>query len=147
MAIRAGLRIRLLPAAQHITDNHDSPTMLLTSVTQALAQADVRVDAFVGYLPDPALENSAIICLPSDTSAAAATLRNGGMQVEDVPLVLAWLPDTLHNLASACEVIETANVHIALTCLVQKDSDHGQQIAFLCDDAVRADQLLWALSY
>ena len=147
MAIRTGLRIRRPPAAQHTSDVHGSPVTLLTNVTQALAQADVRVDAFVGYSPDITLENTAIVCIPSNTSAASDTLRNVGMQVEDVPLVLAWLPDTMQGLAYACEVIETANVHIALTCLIQRDSGQGQQVAFLCDDAERADQLLWALSY
>lgn len=148
MAIRAGLRIRRPPAAQHASDVHGSSVTLLTSVTQALAQADVRIDAFVGYSPDTTHENSAIICIPSNTPAASATLRNIGMQVEDVPLVLAWLPDTTQGLAYACEVVETANVQIALTCLIQRDSGQGQQqVAFLCDDAERADQLLWALSY
>lgn len=147
MAIRTGLRIRRPPAAQRPPDVHGSPVTLLTSVTQALSQADVRVDAFVGYSPDTTHENTAIICVPSNTSAASATLRNVGMQVEEVPLVLAWFPDTTQSLAYACEVIETANIHIALTCLIQKDSDQRQQVAFLCDDAERADQLLWALSY
>lgn len=149
IAIRTGLRIRWPPAAQQAPDIHNSlsPTTVLTHVTQTLAQADVCVDAFVEYSPDTPDENSAIICLPTNTAAASAALRKVGLQVEEVPLVLAWLPDTMLSLACACEVIETANVHITLACLIQKESGQGQQVAFFCDDADLADRLLWALSY
>ncbi|MGZ3665629.1 MAG: hypothetical protein ACXVDA_14240, partial [Ktedonobacterales bacterium] len=95
MAIQTGLRTRLPPAGEPASDAYGSPVTLLTCVTQALAQADVRVDAFVGFSPDLAHETSAVICLPSNTAVASAALRKAGRQVEEVPLVLAWLPDTM----------------------------------------------------
>lgn len=147
MAIRTGLRIRWPPATQQRDDVQASPALIFTRVTQALAQADVCVDALVGYSQDRSNGGAAIICLPTNRSAASAALRNLGFQVEEVPLVVTWLRDTLFSLACACEVIETANIHIALACLIQKDGSQGQQVAFLCDDTELADRLLWALSY
>lgn len=147
MAIRTGLRIRWLPATQQSDAIQESPALVLTRVTQALAQADVCVHAFVGYSQDIPDKNAAIVCLPTNTAVASATLRGLGFEIEDVPLVLAWLPNTMSSLACAYEVIETANIHIELTCLIQTDNSHGQQLAFLCDDAELADSLLWALSY
>lgn len=148
MAIRTGLRIRWPPITQQEDDDlQTSSSLILTRVTQILAQAGICVDAFIGFNQHVSDENATIICLPTNTYAASAALAELGLQIENVPLVLTWLPDTMHSLACACEVIETANIHIALTCLLQKDSGQGQQVAFLCDDAELADRLLWALSY
>lgn len=149
MSIQTGLRIRWPPATQGTDEVHTSPslTAALTHVTHALTQTDVCMDAFVGYSHGTVGEDHAIICLPTNAAAASSALRKIGMQVEEVPLVLAWLPDTMNSLACACEVLETANVRIDLACLIRVDRSQGQQAAFLCDDAELADRLLWALSY
>jgi hypothetical protein len=149
MAIQTALRICWSPATQHTPDARTSPTSatLLTHATQALAQVDLCVDAFIGYGAGTANEEPTIICLPTNISTATAALQKAGLQVQSVPLVVAWLPDTMLSLACACEVIETANVHIDLACLIRRDSGQGQKVAFLCDDAELADRLLWAQSY
>lgn len=149
MSIQTGLRIRWPPAVQRAVATNDSPslTATLTRITHALADADVCVEAFIGYGPGTVDETSAIVCLPTNLPAAIAALKQLDVQVEEVPLVTAWLPDTMLSVACACEVIQTANVRIDVVCLIRVERGHGQQVAFLCDNAELADRLLWALCY
>ena len=149
MSILTGLRIRWPPAVPRVVAANESPslTATLTSVTHALAGADVCVEAFVGngsVTPDGM---SAIVCLPTNLPVAIAALRQLDLQVEEVPLVIAWLPDTMISVACACEALQTAEVRIEIVCLIRVDRGHGQQVAFLCDNAELADRLLWALCY
>ena len=149
MSIQTGLRIRWPPTVEAAADTDKPPslTALLTHVTHALAQADVCVDVFVGCSPGAPGDERAIVCLPTNASAAAAALKQIDVLVDEVPLVLAWLTESMLSVACACEVLQTANVRIDLACLIRTDRGQGQQVAFLCDDAELADRLLWAMSY
>lgn len=149
MSIQTGLRIRWPPTAPHTGDTNEPPSLaeMLTRVTHAFAKADVSVEAFVGYSPVAPSAERAIICLPTNTSAAIAALKQIDLQVEEVPLVLAWLPDSMLSVSCAYEVLQTANVRIDLASLIRVNRGQGQQAVFLCDDADLADRLLWALSY
>jgi hypothetical protein len=115
-------------------------------VLKSLANEGIRLDLFAGIAS--ASERASIAeILTTDPLHAAAVLRAAELPVEEVQVVLAWLPNVPACLAEACETLGAAGIHVQSACVVAVDSERGQQIMIESPDAQRADQLLWALRY
>lgn len=85
--------------------------------------------------------------LPRDAARTLAALRQAGITADETQVAVVWLPATPESLARACDVLSAEGSKLESFFVVSSDPARGHEIAFECDDAQRADQLLWALEY
>jgi hypothetical protein len=134
MAIRTALRIQLQnrPGA-------------LSAALRAIAQAGVNLDTAAGVAGGE--DTATVEVLPADPAGAVRALQQAGLTVREVQVAVTWLPNRAGTLARACEALGGAGINIDGLYVVATDPSRGQQAAFECADAARADQVLTGLSY
>jgi hypothetical protein len=113
-------------------------------VTQAMGQAGINLASAAGMAFGDA--GSAVL-LASDPAGAARALRDAGVTVQESQVAVAWLPNRAGALASACTALAEAGINLTGMFVVATSEAQGQQAAFECSDAARADAVLAGLTY
>ncbi len=133
MAVRTALRIQL----------QNRPGALGTAL-RTIAQAGVNLETAAAVAGG---DTSTVEVLPADPAGAVRALQQAGLTVREVQVAMTWLPNRAGTLARACEALGGAGINIDAIYVVSTDPSRGQQAAFECADAARADQVLAGLSY
>lgn len=133
MAVRSAIRA-------HVTGSpHDVAELLRT-----LARAHLGLDACVAVAHG---SDYMIRMLPRDTTRTIEVLRQAGATAEEAQVAVVWLPASPDTLARACDILTGEGITVHALYLLSADPVRGHELAFECDNATRADQLLWALAY
>ena len=116
----------------------------LAKALRPMAQAGVNLHA-VACLGSA--ESCVLAALPNDPAAAARALQRAGLQVQQVAVVVSWLPNRPGTLLAACEALGTAGINIDGVFVVATDPAQGVQLSFACRDAdaERAEHVLAGL--
>jgi hypothetical protein len=133
MAVRTAIRARVEGAPRD-----------LTAVLQTLARHHLGLESFIAVAHDG---HYMLRVLPRDPARTLDALHRAGISAEATQVAVVWLPATSASLARACDVLTAEGIKLDTVFLVSSDPARGHQLAFECDDAERADQLLWALHY
>jgi hypothetical protein len=116
----------------------------LARVAQAIGEAGINLASAAGMALGDA---GAAVLLPSDAAGAARVLRAAGVTVQEAQVAVAWLPNHAGALAKACTALAEAGINLTGMFVVATSEAQGQQAAFECGDAARADAVLAGLSY
>jgi hypothetical protein len=113
-------------------------------VTQVVGQAGINLTSAAGMALGGA---GTAVLLASDGAGAARALRDAGVTVQEAQVAVAWLPNRAGALASAMLALAEAGINLTGMFVIATSDAQGQQTAFECSDAARADAVLAGLSY